>query len=66
MTFRRAGLALALTCVAVIGGVALLSGVAAAASPTGSGGEALSANQNDACFECHGQKPVERHDHRRR
>ncbi len=59
MTFRRAGLALALTCVAVIGSVALLSGVAVAASPTGSGGEALSANQNDACFECHGQKPVD-------
>ena len=56
MTVRRAAWALALACVAVIGGFAALSGVAAAASPTASA-SALSPNENDACFACHGQKP---------
>ena len=58
MTVRRATGALALVCIAVILGFAALAGVAAAASPTGAGA-ALSPNDNDACFECHGQKPVD-------
>ena len=56
MTVRRAAWALALACVAVIGGFAALSGVAAASSPTASG-SALGTNENEACFACHGQKP---------
>jgi predicted CXXCH cytochrome family protein len=56
VTPRRAAWAQALLCVAAIGGFAVLAGSAAAASPTGSGG-ALSPSGNDACYECHGQKP---------
>jgi cytochrome b subunit of formate dehydrogenase len=57
--------ALALVCAVLVGGLGLLPGTAAASSneagtsPTGTGGAATSPSDNNECFACHGQKPVD-------
>ena len=62
MTARRLcfGLALlvALLGLAAAAGAALAAGDAGTA-PSGTGGSALSPSGNDACYDCHGQKPLD-------
>jgi cytochrome b subunit of formate dehydrogenase len=58
VTVRRGARTLALAGAVLIGGLALFAGMAAATSPTGTGGAALSPSGNNECFACHGQKPV--------
>jgi cytochrome b subunit of formate dehydrogenase len=48
-----------LVCVLLVAGLGALCGVAAASSPTGDTGAALSPSGNEECFACHGQKPVD-------
>jgi cytochrome b subunit of formate dehydrogenase len=57
VTIRRARWLSALVCIAVLAAVAAFAGAAVASSPTGSGA-AFAASDNDACYACHGQKPV--------
>ena len=46
-------------CVLLIAGLALFAGAAVASSgPTGDTGAPLSPSDNEECFACHGQKPV--------